>query len=151
MEHEHLSTDLHNKGLRVTVPRALIWQILSESKEHFTVESLWNRVRREIPAVDLSTVYRVIDAFAQAQLVVETTLPDGAKVVEARVAFHPHLMCDQCGTLYHLPPEVDSTIRRVIENTVEGFQLHTLHVVGGGICPRCAAATALSAPATSET
>lgn len=138
MSSERFTHELHNKGLRVTVPRALIWQILTGTDEHFTVEALWQRVRNEIPAVDLSTVYRVLDAFSQAQLVVETTLPDGVKVVEARVNFHPHLMCDHCGQLFHLPPEVDRKIRRTIVKALEGFQLQTLHVVGGGICPACA-------------
>lgn len=133
-----ITSDLRQKGLRVTIPRALIWRVLVESREHFTVDALWHRVREEIPEIELSTIYRVVEAFLQAGLVVLTPLPNGVKVVEAQTLFHPHLLCSVCNRLYHIPADTANRLRQVFEDALPGFLVTNVQVLGTGVCPRCA-------------
>jgi Fur family peroxide stress response transcriptional regulator len=131
---------LREKGLRATLPRVLVWRTLAASDEHFTVEALWSRIREDVPELELSTVYRVIERFVQAGLVRATTLPDGVKVVEARQAFHPHVVCDGCGRVFHLPPDVARQLSDAVEKALAGFEVQALQVVGRGRCAHCIAA-----------
>lgn len=130
---------LREKGLRATLPRVLVWRALAASDEHFTVEALWSRVREEVPELEISTVYRVVERFVQAGLVRATTLPDGVKVVEARQAFHPHVVCEDCGRVFHLPAEAARRVSEAVEEALAGFRVEALQVVGRGRCGPCAA------------
>lgn len=129
--------ELREHGLRVTIARTLVWRILTETHQHFTVETLWQRVREEIPHMEISTVYRILDAFLQAGLIVYTTLPEGIKLVEAQMTFHPHFLCRQCGNLYHVPSEAAQQLQAIFESALPEFLLKDLQVLGRGICPRC--------------
>lgn len=137
MQYRDITHVLHEKGLRATLPRALVWRVLSESEEHFTLEALWQRIRQEIPSVELSTIYRVVEALAQAGLVVETMLPEGVKVVEARSSFHPHLSCRVCGRLYHVSFDQTEELREALARALPGFQIDDVQLLGRGVCPRC--------------
>ncbi len=129
---------LQQRGVRVTPQRALIWRALTESGEHFTAEEVWERVRYELPGLELSTVYRTLEALHEVGLVADSRLPEGPRVFEAQPAIHPHLLCVSCGEISHPEPEVG---QRLLETLVEGsggFEAHELHVVAKGLCAACA-------------
>jgi Fe2+ or Zn2+ uptake regulation protein len=123
---------LRAKGLRATAPRVLAFRTLA-SGEHYRVEALWDQIRAVVPGIELSTVYRIVDSFVAAGLARTTILPDGSRVVEAEPAFHPHVLCDTCGRIFHLP---DDAARRVTE-TLQPYAVEPLLLVGRGRCPAC--------------
>ncbi|WP_165874408.1 Fur family transcriptional regulator [Rubrobacter taiwanensis] len=131
---------MRERGVRITPQRALIWQALSESGRHFTAEELWERVRGALPGLELSTVYRSLEALREAGLVVESRLPEGPMVYEARSAQHPHLVCGVCGRIFHPEdPRLCSRLLELLGETPEGFEIRELHVVAKGICRDCRA------------
>jgi Fe2+ or Zn2+ uptake regulation protein len=133
MERESIST-LQERGVRVTPQRAHIWRVLVESGEHFTAEEVWKRVRDILPGLELSTVYRSLEALQAVGLVAESRLPEGPRVFEARTALHPHLVCEDCGGISHPEPEIDWQL----STSSGGFEVRELHVVAKGICSGCA-------------
>ena len=72
-----MSTDnqeLRNAGLKVTLPRVKILQILeatSETSEHLSAEDVYQKLRDAGEDVGLATVYRVLTQFEAAGLVVQ--------------------------------------------------------------------------------
>ena len=130
---------LQKRGVRVTPQRAHIWRVLAESGEHFTAEGVWERVKAALPGLELSTVYRALEALEEAGLVVESRLSEGPRVFEARTATHPHLVCGSCGEIFHPEPEIGSLLLEVLDAGTEGFEVHKLHVVAEGLCAGCAA------------
>jgi Fe2+ or Zn2+ uptake regulation protein len=136
MEEAHTRA-LRERGVRITPQRALIWQTLAESGRHFTADELWERVSGSLPGLEVSTVYRSLDAMKEAGLVVESRLPAGPMVFEARSAQHPHLICDACGSISHLEAEAGRRLREVLGEYAGEFGIQELHVVAKGLCPSC--------------
>ena len=129
---------LKERGIRVTPQRAHIWRILVGSGKHFTAEELKEQVEEALPGLEVSTVYRTLEAFNEAGLVVESRLPEGPRVFEANPSPHPHLVCERCGDIFHLE-SVD--YRRMLESlnsAAVGLEVRRLHVSATGLCADCA-------------
>lgn len=129
---------LKERGIRVTPQRAYIWRALVGSGRHFTAEELKEQVEETLPGLELSTVYRTLEAFSEAGLVVESRLPEGPRVFEANPSPHPHLVCEGCGNIFHLET---TDHRRMLESLNRGaasFQIRDLHVLATGLCADCA-------------
>jgi Fe2+ or Zn2+ uptake regulation protein len=129
---------LQERGVRVTPQRAHIWRVLVESGEHFTAEEVWKRVRDTLPGLELSTVYRSLEALQAVGLVADSRLPEGPRVFEARTALHPHLLCESCGEISHPEPEIGWRLLEALSTGSGGFEVRELHVVAKGICSGCA-------------
>lgn len=130
--------DLRERGVRVTPQRAHTWRVLTESEEHLTAEEVWERARDTLPGLELSTVYRSLEALRAVGLVADSRLPEGPRVFEARPALHPHLVCKSCGEISHPDPEAGHQLFEALNAGSNDFDVHELHVVAEGICARCA-------------
>jgi len=111
---------------------------LVEFGEPFTAEKVWERVRGTLPGLELSTVYRSLEALRAAGLVADSRLPEGPRVFEARPALHPHLVCESCGGISHPEPEVGRQLLEALNAGSGSFEVHELHVAARGICAACA-------------
>ena len=129
---------LHERGVRVTPQRAHIWRVLVETGDHFTAEGIRERVSGSLPGLELSTVYRSLEALRAAGLVADSRLPEGPRVFEARPALHPHMVCDACGRISHPDPEVGRRLLETLGAGSGGFEVRELHVAARGICAECA-------------
>ncbi|MBA3423971.1 MAG: Fur family transcriptional regulator [Rubrobacteraceae bacterium] len=129
---------LQERGVRVTPQRAHIWRVLVESGEHFTADEVWERVKNALPGLELSTVYRSLEALRTAGLVAESRLPEGPRMFEARPRIHPHLVCDGCGRIFHPDPEVGRRMFEALDADSGGFEVRELHVMVRGLCAECA-------------
>lgn len=134
----HFTEPLRERGVRITPQRALIWRALASSDRHFTAEELWEQVRDALPGLEISTIYRSLEALHEAGLVVESRLREGPRVFEARSAPHPHLLCERCGSISHLDAAASRRILESVEAEIEGFQARELHVLATGVCANCA-------------
>lgn len=65
------SHDLRNAGLKVTLPRVKILQILEKqlNERHLTAEKVYKILLSENEEIGLATVYRVLTQFEAAGLV----------------------------------------------------------------------------------
>ena len=129
--------DLRERGVRVTPQRAHTWRVLTESEEHLTAEEVWERARDTLPGLELSTVYRSLEALRAVGLVADSRLPEGPRVFEARPALHPHLVCESCGEISHPQPEVGRWLLEALNAGSGGCEVHELHVAARGICAGC--------------
>lgn len=129
---------LQERGVRVTPQRAHIWRVLIESGEHYTADEIWEKTKSALPGLELSTVYRSLEALRAAGLVADSRLPEGPRVFEAQPAVHPHLVCDGCGRIFHPQPGVGRRLLEALNAGSGGFEVRELHAVAKGICPGCA-------------
>lgn len=91
--------ELRKVGLKVTLPRVKILQILENSEQHhLSAEDVYKALIESGEDVGLATVYRVLTQFETAGLVVRHNFDSGHSVFEmARGDHHDHMVCVDTG------------------------------------------------------
>lgn len=96
----HENQELRNAGLKVTLPRVKIYQILEKAGEgdHFSAEDIYKLLLEQNEDVGLATVYRVLTQFEAAGLVSRHHFEGGHSVFElTQDEQHDHIVCVKCG------------------------------------------------------
>lgn len=116
--------DLRKAGLKVTLPRVKILQILEDSiNEHYSAEDVYKLLLEANEDVGLATVYRVLTQFESAGLVMRHNFEGGHSVFELnRGEHHDHMVCVDDGSIIEFHNE---EIERLQEQIAEehGFEL----------------------------
>ena len=133
------TNDLRNAGLKVTLPRVKILEILEKQTEerHLTAEKVYKILLSENEEIGLATVYRVLTQFEAAGLVTRHHFEGGNSVFELnKGSHHDHIVCIKCGKVDEF---TDSVIEKHQEDIAEklGYELtdHSLYLYG--ICSSC--------------
>lgn len=93
--------ELRKAGLKVTLPRVKILQILEgNDQHHLSAEDVYKQLMESGEDVGLATVYRVLTQFEAAGLVVRHNFDGGHSVFELeRGEHHDHMVCIDTGTV----------------------------------------------------
>ena len=128
---------LREVGYRLTPQRMMILSTFNQCEGHITAEAIHERVRKEYPFVDISTVYRTLQLLKKLRLVSETDLGGGRVQYElTQEARHHHLVCRHCGATSPLDDEMIEPLRgRLLEK--HGFQADLDHFAIFGLCSQC--------------
>ncbi len=93
--------ELRKAGLKVTLPRVKILQILEstgDSTQHMSAEDVYRALLEAGEDVGLATVYRVLTQFETAGLVTRHNFETGHSVFEiAKGEHHDHMVCVDSG------------------------------------------------------
>ena len=119
------SSDIKKAGLKVTLPRMKILQILEASEQkHMSAEDIYKALIEEGEEVGLATVYRVLTQFATAGLVIRHYFDGTSAVYELnRGDHHDHKVCLRTGKVVEFYDEVIE--KRQAELASEhGFKIH---------------------------
>ena len=131
--------DLKNAGLKVTLPRVKILQILEKQidERHLTAEKVYKILLSEDEDIGLATVYRVLTQFEAAGLVTRHHFEGGNSVFELdHGSHHDHIVCMKCGKVDEFTDEVIESRQKEIAQRL-GFELtdHSLYLYG--YCAAC--------------
>ncbi|MCF7982126.1 MAG: ferric iron uptake transcriptional regulator [Pseudomonadales bacterium] len=130
--------ELRNVGLKVTVPRVKILQLLEESNvHHMSAEDVYKALLETGDDVGLATVYRVLTQFETAGLVKRHHFEGGRSVFELTSnKHHDHMVCVKCGSVKEFLDEVIERRQQEIADQA-GFQVtdHSHYVYG--LCKNC--------------
>ncbi len=93
------SDELRKAGLKVTLPRVKILEILASSGgRHLSAEDIYKTLIDQGEEIGLATVYRVLTQFEQADLVQRHHFEGGTSVFELNQGeHHDHIVCMDCG------------------------------------------------------
>lgn len=125
--------DLRKAGLKVTLPRMKILEILeSSTKAHLSAEDIYRLLMDSDEDIGLATVYRVLTQFESAGLVIRHHFEGGQGVFELdRGKHHDHLICIQCGKIVEfVNSEIEEKQHQIAEEA--GFDItdHSLIIYG---------------------
>lgn len=134
------SKDLRDAGLKVTLPRLKILEMLEVSHtRHLSAEEIYRRLMDSGEDIGLATVYRVLTQFEAAGLIMRHHFEGGHAVFELqRGHHHDHMVCLKCGKVDEFE---DETIeKRQHEKARElGYRLveHSLIMYGECLRENC--------------
>ena len=125
---------LHEKGVRLTQPRMVIFDVLNHADKPVAIQDI---VKRSAGA-DRSSVYRTLELF-ETLGIIATMYTGWKKRYELSGAFKPHhhhLQCTRCGELVELDTPVIEKISRDIAKKQQ-YILTGHHFELSGVCPHC--------------
>lgn len=100
--------ELKKAGLKVTLPRVKILQILENAGDHhMSADDVYRTLLDQGEDVGLATVYRVLTQFETAGLVARHHFEAGTAVFElAKGDHHDHMICLETGKVIEFVDEV---------------------------------------------
>lgn len=104
--------ELRNAGLKVTLPRLKILEILeAKGVAHLSAEDIYKELLDSGEDIGLATVYRVLTQFESAGLVTRHNFEGGHSVFELDDGeHHDHMVCIETGEVIEF---VDEDIERI--------------------------------------
>ncbi|QKT02600.1 ferric iron uptake transcriptional regulator [Ectothiorhodospiraceae bacterium 2226] len=132
--------DLKKAGLKATLPRLKILQMLESSEtRHLSAEDIYKALLESGEEVGLATVYRVLTQFESAGLVSRLHFEGGHSVFELNQGeHHDHIVCVKCGRVDEFMDEtIEARQRHIAEKAGYAMTDHSLYIYG--ICPDCQA------------
>ena len=131
--------DLRKAGLKVTLPRLKILEILeSSATRHLSAEDIYRGLLDSNEDIGLATVYRVLTQFEAAGLVTRHHFEDGMAVFELNHGtHHDHIVCLECGRVEEF---MDADIEERQDAVAQrlGFEIRDHSLILYGKCRRTA-------------
>jgi len=137
--------NLRKAGLKATLPRLKILNILERSGGHMTAEEVYKAMIEEGDEAGLATVYRVLTQFEDAGLVIKHNFEGGRSVFELDQGHHhDHMVCVECGKVFEfVDQEIENRQRQVADKAGFVIEDHALYLYGvckgmreNGVCSK---------------
>lgn len=129
--------DLKEKGLKTTIPRVKILEVLENSKKrHLSVEEVYRLLFEQKVEIGLATIYRVLSQFEKSGIVAKLNFDNQAVYELSTDEHHDHIVCIKCGSIEEFQDNVIEQHQQDIAKDY-GYQLtdHCLYLYG--ICKDC--------------
>lgn len=143
IEYNKLLTDfkqlLKVNGLKFTIQREVILEMLYNSDEHLTPEGLHHLIQEKHPDLNtgIATVYRTLSLLEDSEMV--TSLSFGAQGKKYELGakdHHDHIICTQCGSITEFVDEaIEQRQKKITEELGFVMQEHSMQIYG--ICKQC--------------
>jgi Fur family ferric uptake transcriptional regulator len=110
--------ELKKAGLKVTLPRLKILEILASSDpRHLSAEDIYKELLETGEDIGLATVYRVLTQFESADLVTRHNFEGGHSVFELdEGTHHDHMVCVETGKVTEFVNEEIERLQHEIAN-----------------------------------
>lgn len=143
IEYNRLLSDfkqlLKANGLKFTIQREVILEMLYNSDEHLTPEGLHHLIQQKHPELGtgIATVYRTLSLLEDSDMV--TSLSFGAQGKKYELGakdHHDHIICTQCGSITEfVDDEIELRQKKIAEELGFIMQEHSMQIYG--ICKNC--------------
>ena len=133
---EKFRKDCRDAGMSLTHQREVIFRALVEMDGHPSPEAIYGRVKQQMPAISMATVYKNLKMFLDNGLASEVSLHHGALRLETNSHPHHHFVCTRCKEIFDfeddllMPVEFRSAMP-------DGFRLQRYSIEFQGLCRTC--------------
>ncbi len=113
---ETLAQTLADSGLRSTPQREVIYRTLLSKRDHPTADEVYARVKAELPATSLATVYNCLETLVQCHLVRQVNFERGPTRYCPNLHPHAHFHDETSGATYDidLPANVLEQVKSIL-------------------------------------
>lgn len=132
------TSKLKQAGLKVTLPRLKILEILSQGGgQHASAEDIYKILLTHDEDIGVATIYRVLTQCEQAGLVKRHQFEGGRAVFEiAEGDHHDHIICVRCGVVKEFNDNtIEARQREIAEQA--GFRMAEHNMTLYGLCEKC--------------
>ncbi len=131
---------IRERGLRVSSARRLVIEALLAADGPMSAEQIAAGIGGRVPASDIGSVYRNLQALEDIGVVRHVHLGHGPGLHALAVTGErEYLTCERCADYRALAPEELDPVRELIERQF-GYRASFIHFPIVGLCPDCAAA-----------
>jgi len=131
---------VRERGLRVSAARRLVLEALLAADGPMSAEQIATGIGGRVPASDIGSVYRNLQAFEDIGVVRHVHLGHGPGLHALAVAGErEYLTCERCADYRAVDPEELDAVRELVERRF-GYRASFTHFPIVGLCPSCAAA-----------
>lgn len=138
---KHLETnDLRKAGLKVTLPRIKILEILGTvTPRHMSAEDIYKHLLESHEDIGLATVYRVLTQFEAAGLVTRHHFEGTTAVFELNEGqHHDHIVCLDCGKVEEfMDAEIEELQHKVAKRLQFELKDHSMILYGRCMRANC--------------
>ena len=127
------NSELRKAGLKVTLPRVKILEILQDpNNQHISAEDVYKLLLEIGEDIGLATVYRVLNQFDDAGILTRHHFEGGKSVFELTGgSHHDHLVCLKCGKVIEFEDEViEAKQLEIAEKNGIKLTHHSLYLYG---------------------
>lgn len=126
------------RGLKYSSKREAIITYFMNADRHFTVEQLYNEMKKVNPDIGYSTVYRTLKLLADCgSAAVHHFEEDEARFEPThREQHHDHLVCEHCGRIIEFTHQRIEQFQREIAKKY-GFAVRSRELQLYGTCKKC--------------
>jgi Fur family transcriptional regulator, ferric uptake regulator len=123
--------------MRTSSTDLIILELLEKENQHLTSQQIYEEIRRRLPAVNPSTVYRSLERLSGQGKISVSDMGFGAAVYE-RISdgLHHHLVCQKCGSIHTIGHQEVNRFFEAVQQ-IHDFQIATNHLILFGICKDC--------------
>lgn len=115
--------ELKKAGLKVTLPRLRILELLEEDQAHLSAEDIYRKLIDVGEEVGLATVYRVLTQFEQAGICIRHNFEEGHAVYELTPSdHHDHMVCLDTGDVIEFTDDVIEERQKILA-TEHGYEI----------------------------
>ncbi len=134
MEQFYRSCEEHS--LKITPQRIAIYNRLKGAKDHPSADTIYKKVRKNLPNISFDTVYRTLLTFSKIGLIQVVEGYGDSKRFDPNVDTHHHTRCVKCNTIGDFPHHSHDNFPVPAEIS-DGFTIRNVKVVVEGVCERC--------------
>ena len=125
------------QGVPVTVQRRRIFEALVDRTDHPTPDQVYASVKKVLPDVSRTTVYRVLKALVALGVLTKACTPGAATRVDPRTARHHHLVCRRCDRLIDVADAAVSHRIQPPDLRQQAFVIEDYSIYFTGLCAAC--------------
>ncbi len=133
MQENYVGDFLKTNGIKPSFQRIKIYEYLMDSKEHPTVETIYNALNGQIPTLSKTTVYNTLKVFIEKGIAMAITIDDNEVRFDADIGVHGHFKCEKCHTIY----DFRISMEVAANDELDGFEVRDQQMFYYGICKTC--------------
>lgn len=123
--------------MKRSVQREAILDTLRSLKSHPTAEELYSLLRISMPNISLATVYRNLEQFSRAGIILKLDCGGELKRFDGNTDIHPHLRCNTCGAVSDMEHSKINKLQKELIDMLPELDCRTLSLEFCGLCKNC--------------
>ncbi|MDR2303112.1 MAG: transcriptional repressor [Treponema sp.] len=125
------------KSKKHSFKRDAILAALCRREDHPSARQIYEELKPSIPGLSLGTIYRNLGLFREEKAAVSLGVVNGEERFDGRTERHSHLICEGCGRVMDLPPELQEELDTKLSLKTNSFFIDTGKTVLYGYCENC--------------